>query len=102
MRHDYKLNRDATSTIPSILHQSESSTHQLALFQQHVNKISHNLYVENKHFVKMNDFKQTLSAIAKEGKVVVLLDERQLLPIEIIVVAESGENANCNAVRRRI
>lgn len=84
MRHDYKLNRDATSTIPSILHQLESSPKGLVLFQQHINTISHNLYVENKHFVKTDELKQTLSAIAKEGKVVVLLDERQLRPTELM------------------
>lgn len=84
MRHDYKLNRDATSTIPSILHQLESFPKKLALFQQYANTISHNLYVENMPFVKMDDLKRTLSAIAKEGKVVVLLDERQLRPTELI------------------
>ncbi|MFJ7368275.1 hypothetical protein ACIQVU_02325 [Lysinibacillus sp. NPDC098008] len=84
MRHDYKFHRDATSTIPSIVHQLESSPHQLALFQQYVNKIFHNLHVENTPFVKTTNLKETLSAIAKEDKVVVLLDERQLRPLELM------------------
>lgn len=84
MRHDYKFHRDATSTIPSIVHQLESSPHQLALFQQYVNKIFHNLHVKNTPFVKITNLKETLSSIAKEGKVVVLIDERQLRPNELI------------------
>lgn len=84
MRHDYKLHRDATSTIPSIVHQLESSPHQLELFQKYVNKIFHNLHVKNTPFVKITNLKETLSSIAKEKKVVVLIDERQLHPLELI------------------
>ncbi|WP_016994704.1 hypothetical protein [Lysinibacillus boronitolerans] len=80
LRCDYKLNRNASSTVPTILQELESSPTKLAQFQQHLNLIANKLTVENKPFVKLNELEDLLSAIGKEGKVVVLLDERQLRP----------------------
>lgn len=80
LRCDYKFNRNASSTVPTILQELESSPTKLAQFQQHLNFIANKITVENRPFVKLNELEDLLSAIGKEGKVVVLLDERQLRP----------------------
>lgn len=80
LRCDYKLYRNESSTIPTILQQLESSPKNQPLFLKQLYKIFQNIIVENQPSIIL--LEERISKLCENSKVVLLLDDQQFCPID--------------------
>lgn len=94
LRCDYKLYRNESSTVPFILQQLESSPEKQSLFLKQLYRISQKIIVETQPSINLLELEERISKLSEISKVVLLLDDQQFCPIELIDYEYYGNKLN--------